>query len=565
MDDTNNTKFCAGELGQPQTSTSNLPNDTHAIQLDRIMENKLAEAAARQNWQLSPIYRLPNETFGHVFELAYFTSFEEDSLGGERGSAMALVQSVSLVSKRWRGIVLSNPRLWSIIDIPNQPAVETCITRSKGVPLLISLVFGDILEFDDSPEYAAYKECVPALATCINRCQILSHNYTRMVNLELLFADPAPNLEALHLDAQFGPECEDGDTIVRIPDGFFHEKLPRLRRLRLLQCHLPLNPSNYANLIDLGLSMITFIHSVFPLFGVLIACPSLELLRLHYVNFTALLNEAESLALAKITPIAMPRLQGLSIVYADRRECMQFILGSIHPPRSLHLNIVGDTEPLNDLCSMLPLHKNLGRTLQSLLDIEALAFAFRLESFHETSEPIDAWHIQAVSQGGLPDRPPCPLLTLRLFPPSTEQQELDGLGLEKRMFQNLGRDLHLPQLKTLKITHLDPEIMSAAVFAGVLDRLPSITLLEFVSCSPVFVQTLAFTSDGHLCPSLETLQLQHSSIIGEDLLAVIESRAQATDDVQHTSLRRLALGDCCAIGQSTILKLGGLVEVFALS
>ncbi|KDQ17530.1 hypothetical protein BOTBODRAFT_29710 [Botryobasidium botryosum FD-172 SS1] len=559
MDDTKVLR--ATDSAQAQICTSNSPNDTRTVPLNTGIDIRATEPiAARLNWQLPPIYRLPSEIFGHVFELAYFASFEKE------GSAMEFVQSLSLVSKLWRGIVLSNPRLWSIIDIPNRLAVKACIAQSKDVPLRIRLLSGHIPHFEltTSQKYRAAKECIALLATCIDRWLSLSHDNIHMETLGLLFADPAPNLETLQLDAESGPESVSGDTITYIPDGFFHEKLPRLRRLRLLSCHLPLNPSNYANLIELGLSMITFDDSsVFPLLGILIACPSLELLRLHYVNFTALLSEAESLALAKITPIAMPRLQELSIAYFDSPEFRKFILGMIHPPCSLHLRVVNDTEPSDDLRSMLPLHTDLERTLQSLLDIEELAFTFGLEPFHVTSEPIDAWHIQAVSRGGSPDHPPSPLMTLRLFPPGSGNSE--GLRLESRLFQNIGRDLHLPQLKTLKITHLDPEIMSAAVFAGVLDRLPSITLLELVSCSPVFVQTLAFTSDGHLCPSLETLRLQHSSIIGEDLLTVIESRAQAMDDVQHTSLRRLVLEDCCAIDQSTILKLGGPVEVIVLS
>ncbi|KDQ07474.1 hypothetical protein BOTBODRAFT_608957 [Botryobasidium botryosum FD-172 SS1] len=564
MDDTNTSRD--GELGQAQTSTSNLPNGIRTAPLDRATEIRVAEAAARQNWQLSPIYHLPNELLDHVFELAYFASFETDSSKGKRGSTMAFVQSASLVSKRWREIVLSNPRLWSIIDIPNRLVIETCITRSKSALLQIPLLFGNIFDLEDSPEYDAYKECVPILTACIDRWQSLSYDNARTETVRSLFANPAPNLESLELDAEAGPEVEEGETATYIPDGFFHGKLPRLRKLRLLACHLPLNPSNYPNLIELSLSMIEFHDSsIFALLGVLVACPSLELVRLHYLAFIPSFSDDESHALARMAPIAIPRLRKLSIAYVERFEFAQTLLSLIHPPRSLHLRILGGTGPSDDLHSMLPLHTDLQSTLWSLLDIEELVFAFRLPPSHNVSKLVEAWHIQGVSRRGSPNNPPSPLITLRSFPIVFMQGGSEGSELEGRLFQNIGRDLRLPQLKTLKITRLGAEILSVDAFAGVLDHLPSITHLEFVSCSPGFVRTLVFAPDRRLCPLLETLQLGHSSITDEDLLAVIESRVRAVDDVQDMSLRRLVLEDCGAIDPSTIEKLRDSVEVIILS
>ncbi|KDQ18888.1 hypothetical protein BOTBODRAFT_478150 [Botryobasidium botryosum FD-172 SS1] len=147
--------------------------------------------------------------------------------------------------------------------------------------------------------------------------------------------------------------------------------------------------------------------------------------------------------------------------------------------------------------------------------------------------------------------PPRPLTALRLFPMFRETAE--GV-IGGRSFLNIRRDLRLPQLKALKITHIDPQIVSAATFAEVLDHLPSIQLLEPISRSPIFVRTLAFMSDRRLCPSLQALQIEHSSITGEDLLTIVESRTQATGDTAPVRLR-LVLVDCSTMDQSSVLKL----------
>ncbi|KDQ18889.1 hypothetical protein BOTBODRAFT_170872 [Botryobasidium botryosum FD-172 SS1] len=553
--------LCAADLGESQMSTSNLPNNARTAPLDRGIDLREEDLARRRNWQLSPIYRLPNETFGHAFELAYLASVEKDSDFEEGGaSAMELVQNISLVSKRWREIVLLNPRLWSIIDFPNRPAVETCIARSKNVPLQIRLISGYIPDIEKPPRKEALKDSISALMTCIDRWQSLSHDNLYMTEtLGLIFAHPVPNLETLQLDAEFGPESEDGETALTIPDGFFNGKVPRLRRLRLLSCHLPLNPSNYANLMELSLSMIEFKSSMSSLLGVLTACPSLEILRLHYISFILSLTKAESSALANMSPIDMPRLRELSIVHSVGHDNMHTILASIHPPRSLHLRMVCAISRVVDLYNILPLHKDLESTFQSLLDIEELAIEFRVPS--PGSGELDACDIRAVSRGGSPDRPPYPLMTLRLFPiESDEEPAEDSLGA--RLFHNIGRDLRLPQLKALKIARLDPEIVSPSAFADVLDHLPSIQLLELISCSPGLVWALTFTSSRRPCPSLETLHLERSLVIDKDLLAVIESRVTEGAQKDLAPLRlRLVLVDCSTMGQSSVLKLGEYAEV----
>ncbi|KDQ14418.1 hypothetical protein BOTBODRAFT_341670 [Botryobasidium botryosum FD-172 SS1] len=555
MDDTTIPR--AGDSGESQMPTLNLPNATPPDR-DIDVSVRAADLAGRQNWQLSPIYRLPNEMFDHVFELAYLASVEKDSDFEEKGaSVMDLVQNISLVSKRWREIVFFNPRLWSIIDFPNRLAVKTCIMRSKDAPLRIRLISGLISRTEKSPKTKALEECISILMTCIDRWQSLSHDNLRMETLGLIFAHPVPNLETLQLDAQFGPESKDWASDLSIPDGFFSGKVPRLRRLRLLSCHLPLNPLNYANLMELSLSMIDFNSTMFPLLGVLVACPSLELLRLHYISFFPSLSEAESSALANMSPIDMPRLRELSIVQYAGHSSTRAILASIHPRHSLHLRVVSTCHTIDDLYSILPLYKDLASTLQSLLEIEELAFKFR-EPYPDLNDS-DTCDIRAVSRGGSPNHPPYPLMTLQLFPIESDEETAGSL-LGARLFWNIGRDLRLPQLKALKITRLDPGTVGAAMFADVLNHLPSIQLLELISCSPVFVQTLTFTSNWRLCPSLETLQLEHSSTTGEDLLAVVESRTQATDDTTPVRLR-LVLLDCSAVDQSSVWRLGEYAEV----
>ncbi|KDQ18927.1 hypothetical protein BOTBODRAFT_479178 [Botryobasidium botryosum FD-172 SS1] len=489
----------------------------------------------------------------HIFELAYTSLFNEEFLEeGDRGAVM-LVHNLSQVSKQWREIVLLDPQLWAIIDIPNRLFVQTCVTRSRNVPLRIHLNSGDT---DITPQRKkAVGECIPILATCIDRWQSLSHDNVCMETLHLLFAHPAPKVETLRLEGVGNWEMFD------IPDGFFNGKLPRLRQLRLVACRLPLNPSNYNGLTELSLFSIEFIDSsMCDLLGVLVACPALEIFRFHqvYIHDTQLSDHA----LLNICPVDMPQLRELSIAHSEDPVLPKIILGSIRPPPSVHLRIVDTIETYDDLRSILPLHTELKSTLQSLLDIEELAFTFGVKP--PRSKSIDACDIRAVSRRKSPDRLPYPVMTLFLFPIEPDQGLPEGFELSGRLFQNIGRELPLPRLKTLKIIRLDSEILSAASFAGVLDNLSSVELLELVSRSTIFVRAPAFTSDQRLCPSLETLRLEHSSITGEDLLTIVESRAPVTDGAPSqagTSSLRLVLADCSAISQSYVEELGAYAEV----
>ncbi|TFK63841.1 hypothetical protein BDN72DRAFT_775422, partial [Pluteus cervinus] len=92
--------------------------------INRLTEQIRALRSARN--ELAPISRLPMELLRNIFLL---------TRNSTRSPAGGVSLTLSWVSRKWREFALGIPHLWSTIDLTVPSWIETCLTRSRNVPL----------------------------------------------------------------------------------------------------------------------------------------------------------------------------------------------------------------------------------------------------------------------------------------------------------------------------------------------------------------------------------------------------------------------------------------------
>ena len=138
--------------------------------LDNDILASLAMLRRHINSLQSPIYRLPPEV---VSEIAFHLQPEADLI------------HLSHVSYRLRAALLSQPSLWSYIDVKHEERAQAFFARSKQAPLRVNLVKDDGWRF--SPPYS-YRERIVSLEIS-----------KRAAQKQLVFLQPMPALRRLEI------------------------------------------------------------------------------------------------------------------------------------------------------------------------------------------------------------------------------------------------------------------------------------------------------------------------------------------------------------------------------
>lgn len=151
----------------------------------------ITEVTSRRN-QFTPVYRLPNELFSHIFEFANERPRDQ--------SNRPIGWNVSEVSRRWRQIALHTPRLWSTIDVLDQRFIDLCISRSGKVSLDIEL---DTCLNKVVPSERKMEDYVASLVPHIGRWRTLKLHHEITPAFLHHLSSPAPKLHHLELAPSF--------------------------------------------------------------------------------------------------------------------------------------------------------------------------------------------------------------------------------------------------------------------------------------------------------------------------------------------------------------------------
>ncbi|KAM5542565.1 hypothetical protein V8D89_003526 [Ganoderma adspersum] len=201
----------------------------------------LAQLHALQN-SLSPVNSLPAELLGLIFPhllsqgdlrskpsnfLGYAS--QHDSQNGflvDPPSGHRDIVSVTHVCRYWRAVGIQNPWLWTSLPIHHPAALEVHLTRSKNLPISLSLT------------RRLSSDVAPTLAPSNHRIRSIYVETTLAVDIELLWDElslPAPTLEELfieHLECNSYLDGYDVGRTKRLPP-LFNGDVPSLRVLTL--------------------------------------------------------------------------------------------------------------------------------------------------------------------------------------------------------------------------------------------------------------------------------------------------------------------------------------------
>ncbi|KDQ13984.1 hypothetical protein BOTBODRAFT_175112 [Botryobasidium botryosum FD-172 SS1] len=516
-----------------QTCTSSEPTETlqssglkgHEVKLlseirDRVVnalhehtERQISELKQSIN-QLTPIYRLPNEVFLHLFKLAHYLNPQERA-----------AWKISQVSRAWRQIALNTPQLWSRIDVLNETFVEACIARSADVPLEMKLEEPlrssqpkNVAYHITRAQEAAAEGCVATLLSHAHRWRSLSLERVAWHTFSPLLQTPAPLLEELSLS-----HFPIGDL------SSLEESWPRLRSLSLKHTFIPLTSPIYAGLVELRLHSVKTAVKPCHLLEALKGSPLLEVLDLKELRIEPLTNPHPP-------PVRLSHLRLVKIWHMQSQHA-QSIFSSIHAPPSLRIRCAQRFPMGGHLGGLLPSSDSLQETLPSLSCIKEMRFVLL-----EYGELV--LHGNAGST---------PLLYLKCL----LKKKKDAAAI----FRSLGHELPLPNLEDLTIRGPVGAIVGADDFASVLGGLSSLRCLRLKACCPVFLSALVVSTSHRVCPSMESLTIMDSGIDEQVLISLVASRV-AWD---KSALKELSLSRCVGVGQATVLKLrsmvGAVVEI----
>ncbi|KAG6914009.1 hypothetical protein DXG01_002927, partial [Tephrocybe rancida] len=199
------------------------------VQIDidiELMKRTILKLKSRRN-SLSLIARLPPEVLGRIFKWL-------PSMEGKESYNTTPWWKVSFVCTYWRRVALNCPELWSFLRNPVTECIKTLITRSCTVPLSVDT-------------YIRRRRSLGGLSLIlgeIHRVRELTINdsstYGRKVQ-ELIsgLTSPAPLLESFSIRR----EVSHSSSNTSPPDRLFADVAPRLKKIYLQKCILPLDVS----------------------------------------------------------------------------------------------------------------------------------------------------------------------------------------------------------------------------------------------------------------------------------------------------------------------------------
>lgn len=289
----------------------------------RKLESRLEQAVRQQ----APVYRLPRELLGSIFEIAVHPQDEEDAV---------LLSTLMLVCRDWTELAFNTPTLWSRIIIDNSksiPRARRKLARSMSVPLDIWIQFGP--QLTDTPGSQTVTELV------VHAMDILRPAMWRWRTFRLAVPsrsqahaalaqckEPAPLLEDLAIQIH---HVLQEDSFAKPPPVLFQGELPRLRTCAITSFNFGWNVGLVSGLrvLKLGGYWNGFAPSVGTILNVLRACPTLEELALRNMSDvesgycpdydwkgtqTMILNSAYFPKESDM--ICLPRLKSASFYYA---------------------------------------------------------------------------------------------------------------------------------------------------------------------------------------------------------------------------------------------------------
>ncbi|TFK65157.1 hypothetical protein BDN72DRAFT_845865 [Pluteus cervinus] len=295
-----------------------------------------------QNSQL-PIYRLPPELLTSIFLYA------RDLAGYRKRSRSALI--LSGVSSHWREVALSNPAIWTFLDIAGEDVVDALLTRSRGAKLTIDL-------WGDSPD-----DFIP----------ILKELY-RLESLTMFCPE---------IDIDEGDVMPD-DTLLR---PHWSQPAPYLRKLSINNFPIPPNPFNNASpaLRKVELVWCAFDWDAFPFSNLTtlhIVCPDDLISPAHFLQKLQQMPLLEQLELEGVLlgtdgpgtgRLKLPHLSRMDIPLVDAGTLLDF-LQRICIPATAHICVRPD-----DCGDMAP---EIITELRACLDGESKKLRkFRLDAY----------------------------------------------------------------------------------------------------------------------------------------------------------------------------------------
>lgn len=511
---------------------------------------KLLELHRRRN-ELCPVHRLPNETLSHIFELAVHI----DNL--EPWRRPRFPRDLVRVSRQWRRVAMSSPRLWTNIAIDegqeSLSLLESYILNSKQTPLDIRLFF-NTKKFQPLPY-------VSLVTPHIHRWRSFDFRHSPAETIIPHLSTPAPMLEMLYLDCAWRQTLEESD--LSITDlNLFSGQTPRLRQLSLTGVFIPWNSSVYSGLTALSLKRMEYHKgdSVQQLLQVLFRLPTLESVNLEWLTFSAAtFNSTDPF-------INLPRLNNLRI-RVDQMPVVFHILSRLTIPPTSALKVVADLPTDGLLDSFIPPQSEAQSNLPNLrttchLDIEYdLSSSITISGTRETG--------QAVFSFSLSD--------------SNRDEYI------QRVIRSLGRTFEMPLLESVTFQcgefFLEYPVEGDVIInlSDLFERHSTIKQITFQGCAQDVVSILLPTEDSQLlCPRLEKLNIHSSKDLDDACLQkIVESRTirapaqrmgdndddndDDDDDAPEVELparlTRLLVEDCPKVGMATILALGAHLEV----
>lgn len=270
-----------------------------------------------------PIGTLPEELVATVFDLAI-----DPEISGYPRSRAAL----ALVCKNWGDIVQHTPFLWSKITHLYSLALNTrSITRSRNSPLDITFVI-KTGSLDPTTEYLM--ESFVMACRHVHRWRTVNLSFYGPVEVRILdcLTDPAPLLEEVDIELDFGPEDWPlNETVTNLFGGH----ADRLKSIRLFEVSVRWSAEMFSNLEVLDLDGI---RPAVPFTGILAtlhASPRLTKLRLATITFDRLAPDSLEDSVIQLPHLhhlhlsELPHLEVLWLLHHIRApSCQGFTLAS---------------------------------------------------------------------------------------------------------------------------------------------------------------------------------------------------------------------------------------------
>ncbi|KIO00698.1 hypothetical protein M404DRAFT_1003704 [Pisolithus tinctorius Marx 270] len=177
------------ELVRLEENERNLVKQLSDVRTAAAMQRKRIDELIRT--RPPPIQCLPVELLSSILLLAL------------RGTNPSEKVTLSLVSQRWRDVILDRPSFWSAIEIVNSrklsPAVRLHLKKSRGAPLDIAI------RVESSKHHSSLREGLDLLIPCADRWHTLYIYSCSLVSipqfiLDRIGAAKFPSLKRIELD-----------------------------------------------------------------------------------------------------------------------------------------------------------------------------------------------------------------------------------------------------------------------------------------------------------------------------------------------------------------------------